>query len=32
MSLGINEANFAEAFKVGEGVKVVIPRKALAGR
>ena len=27
MSFGINEANFAEAFKVGEGAKVVIPRR-----
>jgi S-adenosylmethionine hydrolase len=32
MSFGINEANFAEAFKVGEGAKVVIPRKGSAGR
>lgn len=32
MSLGINEANFAQAFKVGEGAKVTIPRKPLAGR
>jgi len=30
MSLGINEANFAEAFKVGEGAKVFIPRKGSA--
>ena len=30
MSFGINEANFAEAFKVGEGAKVVIPRKVSA--
>ncbi|MDB5425670.1 MAG: hypothetical protein JWQ29_3086 [Phenylobacterium sp.] len=30
MSFGINEANFAEAFKVGEGAKVFIPRKAPA--
>lgn len=32
MSLGINEANFAEAFKVGEGARVVIPRKPAASR
>ncbi len=32
MSLGINEANFAEAFKVGQGAKVLIPRKAAAAR
>jgi S-adenosylmethionine hydrolase len=32
MSLGINEANFAQTFKVGEGAKVTIPRKAPAGR
>jgi len=32
MSLGVNEANFAETFKVGEGAKVVIPRKAATGR
>ena len=30
MSLGINEVNFAQAFKVGEGAEVVIPRKAAA--
>jgi len=27
MSLGVNQANFAEAFKVGEGAQVTIPRK-----
>lgn len=32
MSFGINEANFAETFKVGEGARVVIPRKPAAGR
>ena len=32
MSLGVNEANFAETFKVGEGAQVAIPRKAAAGR
>ena len=32
MSLGINEANFAQTFKVGEGAKVAIPRKGAAGR
>ncbi|MGH6909794.1 MAG: SAM hydrolase/SAM-dependent halogenase family protein [Phenylobacterium sp.] len=32
ISLGINEANFAEMFKAAEGAKVVIPRKASAGR
>ena len=32
MSLGINEANFAQTFKVGEGAKVVIPRRARAAR
>jgi S-adenosylmethionine hydrolase len=30
LSLGINQANFAEAFKVGEGAKISIPRKAAA--
>ncbi len=32
MSLGLNEANFAETFKVGEGAKAVIPRKGGAER
>jgi len=31
MSLGVNEANFAETFKVGEGAKVTIPRNPAAG-
>lgn len=32
MSLGLNEADFAQTFNVGEGAKVAIPRKAPRGR
>lgn len=27
MSLGINQRNFAEAYKAGEGARLFIPRK-----